>query len=65
MGHSDMKESWDTKSGIALAKAASTFIPYFNMLCFVDTIQNKAKETKQILEVLARVYGISMLIGNM
>lgn len=33
-----MKESWDTKSGISLAKAASTFTPYFNMLCFVNTI---------------------------
>lgn len=43
MSHSDMKESWDTKSVIALAKAASTFTPYFNILCFVDTIKNKAK----------------------
>ncbi|CAD8203489.1 unnamed protein product [Paramecium octaurelia] len=65
MSHPDMKESWDTKSGIALAKAASTFIPYFNMLCFLDTINNKAKETKEILTVLARIYGITMLLNNM
>ncbi|CAK90106.1 unnamed protein product (macronuclear) [Paramecium tetraurelia] len=64
MAHSDLQDSWDTKSGIALAKAASAFIPYFNMICFIDTIQYKAKDTKEILTVLAQVYGITMLLNN-
>lgn len=33
-----MKETWDTKAGIMLHKAAISFIPYFNMKVFMEKI---------------------------
>ena len=30
-----MKDNWDKKTGIALAKAAAAFTPYFNMCAFI------------------------------
>lgn len=57
----DMKETWDLKAGISLAKAASTFIPYFNLRSMIEVIENRglSENTKQILQKLAKLYGVT------
>ena len=60
------KEAWDTKAGIMLQKAAASYIPYFNLKVFIETIRSlKDQSLAPVLTQLARVYGIQTLLNNM
>lgn len=46
-------------------RAASAFMPYFNLCCYIETINQKANKTKAVLTDLGKLYAITQLLSSM